>query len=329
MKRLLIFSAAAVAAAAVAVPAVAGLAGNPSFSHKPPVHVPSQAQLVQFDDHGRAVRTTTPSTPGDDHRRPGPARITEPGDDRGHATEPGDDRGGDRVTREPEPGDDRGRPATEPGDDRGGDRTLTSLLATAADVDVVGEAADGAQALEEVAATNPDVVLTDLSMPVMDGVAATRALRTGHPDTRVVVLSSFSDRSRVREAVAAGATGYVLKDCTPDELLAAVRSAADGHAPLDPRVAGALLPGRDAASPAEQLSGRERQVLRLAGKGLANKQIGRELGISERTVKVHLGNVFRRIGVADRTPAALWAREHLDDLGVSLKSRSLRSRAST
>lgn len=125
MKRLLIFSATAVAAAAVAGPAVAGLAGNPSFSHKLPVHVPSQAQLVQFDDHGRAVHTITPSTPGDEHRRPGrPGRTTEPGDDRGHTTEPGDDRGrgvepgddrgGVRVTREPEPGDDRGaggRPA--------------------------------------------------------------------------------------------------------------------------------------------------------------------------------------------------------------------------
>ena len=189
---------------------------------------------------------------------------------------------------------------------------LTSLLATAAGVEVVGEAADGAHALEQVAATRPDVVLMDLSMPVMDGVTATRALRTRHPETRVVVLSSFSDRSRVREAVAAGATGYVLKDCTPDELLSAVRSAAVGHAPLDPRVAGALLPGRDTASPAELLSERDQQVLRLAGKGLANKQIGRELGTSERTVKGHLGNVFRRIGVTDRTSAALWAREHLE-----------------
>ena len=189
---------------------------------------------------------------------------------------------------------------------------LMSLLATAANGEVVGEAADGAQALEQVAATSPDVVLMDLSMPVMDGVTATRALRTRHPETRVVVLSSFSDRSRVREAVAAGATGYVLKDCTPDELLSAVRSAADGHAPLDPRVAGALLPGRDTASPAELLSERDQQVLRLAGKGLANKQIGRELGTSERTVKGHLGNVFRRIGVTDRTSAALWAREHLE-----------------
>ncbi|HEY3718188.1 MAG TPA: response regulator transcription factor [Jatrophihabitantaceae bacterium] len=190
---------------------------------------------------------------------------------------------------------------------------LTSVLATAEDLEVVGEAADGAQALALVASTAPDVVLMDLSMPVMDGVAATRALRADHPSIRVVVLSSSSDRARVRDAIAAGATGYVLKDCTPDELLAAIRSAANGHAPLDPRVAGALLPSRDAATPAEQLSDRERQVLRLASKGLANKQIGRELGITERTVKVHLGNIYRRIGVTDRTSAALWARDHLSE----------------
>ena len=190
---------------------------------------------------------------------------------------------------------------------------LLSLLATASDIEVVGEAADGAQAVELVASEKPDVVLMDLSMPVMDGVAATRAVRSDNPDTRVVVLSSFSDRTRVRDALSAGATGYVLKDCTPEELLAAVRSAAEGNAPLDPRVASALLPGRDAASPADQISDRERQVLRLASKGLANKQIGRELGITERTVKVHLGNIFRRIGVTDRTSAAMWAREHLTD----------------
>jgi DNA-binding NarL/FixJ family response regulator len=190
---------------------------------------------------------------------------------------------------------------------------LTSLLATADDIEVVGEAADGVQALNLVASTQPDVVLMDLSMPVLDGVAATRALRRDHPDTHVVVLSSFSDQDRVREAIAAGATGYVLKDCTPDVLLAAIRSAALGHAPLDPRVAMALLPGA-ATTAAEQLSDRELQVLRLAAKGLANKQIGRALGIAERTVKVHLGNIYRRIGVTDRTSAAMWARDHLADL---------------
>ncbi len=187
---------------------------------------------------------------------------------------------------------------------------LVSLLGSAPDVEVVGEAADGAAALELAARNEIDVVLMDLSMPVLDGVAATRLFREQHPSVRVVVLSSFSDQSRVRDAIAAGATGYVLKDTGPDEMLAAVRSAAAGQTPLDPRVAGALLPATGADS-GPQLSDRELQVLRLASKGLANKQIGRMLGITERTVKVHLGNVFRRIGVADRTSAALWARENL------------------
>ncbi|PZS20220.1 MAG: DNA-binding response regulator [Pseudonocardiales bacterium] len=189
---------------------------------------------------------------------------------------------------------------------------LTSLLGAAADVEVVGEAPDGARALELAAAVDADVVLMDLSMPVMDGVDATRKLLADHPQLRVVILTSFSDQGRVRDALAAGAIGYILKDCMPDELLAAVRSAARGHAPLDPRVAGALLPAR--SSPADELSDRELQVLRLASQGMANKQIGRALGIAERTVKVHLGSVFRRIGVGDRTSAALWAREHLPDL---------------
>ncbi len=188
---------------------------------------------------------------------------------------------------------------------------LTSLLNAATDVEVVGEAADGAEAFTVAAAVEADVVLMDLSMPVMDGVTATRRLLAEQPTLRVVVLTSFADQARVRDALAAGAIGYVLKDCLPEELLAAVRSAAKGHAPLDPRVAGALLPS--ASSPVDELSERELQVLRLASQGLANKQIGRSLGIAERTVKVHLGNVFRRIGVSDRTSAALWAREHLPE----------------
>jgi DNA-binding NarL/FixJ family response regulator len=127
---------------------------------------------------------------------------------------------------------------------------------------------------------------------------------------KVVALTSFSDRQRVSEALAAGAVGYLLKDCAPDELLAAVRAAAAGQVPLDPRVAGVLLPSQQ-PEPAELLSERETQVLRLTAAGLANKQIGRRLGISESTVKVHLGNIFKRLGVSDRTSAALWAREHL------------------
>ena len=149
-------------------------------------------------------------------------------------------------------------------------------------------------------------------MPVLDGVEATRRIVAARPDAAVVVLTSFSDTARVGDALAAGAIGYLLKDCDPRDLVAAVRSAALGHAPLDPRVARSLLPTRT-ESPADRLSARERQVLRLIGQGMANKQIGRALGISERTVKVHVGHVFRQIGVADRTSAALWGKEHLGD----------------
>ena len=187
---------------------------------------------------------------------------------------------------------------------------LITLLEAAADIQVAGEAADGRQALEAAKAASPDVVLMDLSMPVLDGVAATRLLLAELPRTRVVALTSFSDRQRVTDVLAAGATGYVLKDSRPDDLLAAVRAAADGHVPLDPRVAAALLPSREVPL-TEQLSEREKQVLRLVAAGLANKQIARRLGIAESTVKVHTGNIFRRIGVTDRTSAALWAKEHL------------------
>ncbi len=175
---------------------------------------------------------------------------------------------------------------------------------------VVGEAADGAEALAAVAELAPDVVLMDISMPGTDGIAATRALIERGFTGAVVMLTSFSDRARVVDAVAAGAVGYLLKDSEPVEVVAAVRAAAAGHAPLDPRVASALLPTRR-DDPAADLSAREREVLELVAEGLANKQIARQLGIAERTVKVHLGSVFRRIGVTDRTSAALWAREHL------------------
>lgn len=192
---------------------------------------------------------------------------------------------------------------------------LAALLDSAEDLQVVGQAENGRSALVLAEELRPDVILMDLSMPVMDGVEATRLLLRSHPDSVVVVLTSFSDRERVTEALRAGAVGYLLKDCDPRDLLAAVRSAAEGHSPLDPRVARALLPTTEPASPAEGLSGRELQVLALVARGLANKQIGRSLGISERTVKAHLGKVFRQIGVGDRTSAALWAREHLPPAG--------------
>lgn len=194
---------------------------------------------------------------------------------------------------------------------------LAALLDAADDLDVVAEAADGLEALELARAHRPAVVLMDLSMPIMDGVQATRQLMTELPETYVVVLTSFADRDRVAEALSSGAIGYLLKDCDPHELLSAVRAAAKGLTPLDPRVAGALLPKVVTVQPQVEaaavpsLSVREREVLALVSNGLPNKQIGRQLGISERTVKVHLGNIFRRIGVGDRTSAALWARENL------------------
>ncbi len=191
---------------------------------------------------------------------------------------------------------------------------LAAMLAATDDIVVVGQAGDGMAAVKAVARERPDVVLMDLSMPVVDGVEATRLVVAEHPQVNVVVLTSFDDHERVTEALAAGAVGYQLKDCEPADLLAAVRAAAAGHAPIDPRVARALLPDRSSGGPEDEMSPREVEVLRLVTQGLANKQIGRALGISERTVKAHLGRVFRQIGVADRTSAALWARDHLDGL---------------
>lgn len=189
---------------------------------------------------------------------------------------------------------------------------LAVLLDATDDMTVVGQVGDGAEAVRAVSETAPDVVLMDLSMPVMDGVQATRLILQQQPEVKVLVLTSFSDRDRVNDALVAGAVGYQLKDCEAAELLTAVRSAAAGHAPIDARVARALLPERSLERPEDSLSPRETQVLRLVADGLANKQIGRALGITERTVKAHLGRVFRQIGVADRTSAALWARDHLE-----------------
>jgi DNA-binding NarL/FixJ family response regulator len=191
---------------------------------------------------------------------------------------------------------------------------LAGLLGPTDDMDV-SEASGGVMAVAVARELHPDVILMDLSMPDMDGVEATRRILEEQPGTSVVVLTSFADQARVAEALAAGAVGYLLKDCEPRDVLAAVRSAALGHAPIDPRVARALLPAASAHRK-KSLSAREIEVLRLLTQGMANKQIGRALGITERTVKVHVGSVFRRIGVTDRISAAMWARDNLPEPGA-------------
>ncbi len=190
---------------------------------------------------------------------------------------------------------------------------LEQLLATTADIDIVGSAANGVEALERVASLAPDVVLMDLSMPEMDGIEATRRITLDHPASRVLVLTSFSDRVRILDALSAGADGYVLKHADPDDIAAAIRTIHGGGSPLDPKAARTLLDSRRAGRDTPQLTGREREVLLLVRDGLANKQIARRLGIAERTVKAHLTSVFQRLGVADRTQAALWASTHLAD----------------
>lgn len=189
---------------------------------------------------------------------------------------------------------------------------LERLIGTTDDIELVGTAADGREAIDVVRREAPDVVLMDLSMSGMDGVEATRRIVADDPDARVVVLTSFGEESRILEALNAGARGYLLKHIESDDLLDAIRAAHAGDAPLDPRVGRVLLEQRGQRSgSAGELTRRETEVLGLVGQGLANKQIARRLGIGERTVKAHLTSIFQRLGVTDRVQAALWARENL------------------
>ena len=184
---------------------------------------------------------------------------------------------------------------------------LEQLLQTFDDVEFVAAASGGEEAVRLCAEHQPDVLLLDLSMPDLDGIEVTRRLRGVAPETMIVVFTSFSDRERIVQALDAGAVGYLLKDAEPEELHSAVRAAARGEAPITPRAAAALLADRRDRPAEVPLTAREREVLGLVVEGLANKQIARRMGISEKTVKGHLTNLFQLIGVADRTQAALWA----------------------
>ncbi|MBS1881155.1 MAG: response regulator transcription factor [Actinobacteria bacterium] len=186
---------------------------------------------------------------------------------------------------------------------------IESLLAVAEDIEIVGAVGDGETAVALAAELEPDVILIDLSMPRLDGIAATARIVADRADARVIVLTAFADRERILGALDAGALGYLLKDAAPEELLSGVRAAARGEAPLAPKVASELLAARAAERDAG-LTEREREVLELVAEGMPNKLIARRLEISEKTVKAHLTRVFERIGVTDRTQAALWARRH-------------------
>ncbi|MEA2316229.1 MAG: hypothetical protein QOD44_418 [Solirubrobacteraceae bacterium] len=187
---------------------------------------------------------------------------------------------------------------------------LVQLLMNARDMEVVGTARGGSEAVALATSTRPDVVLMDLLMPDVDGVAATRAIRATVPGARVVILTSFSEPDGILRALDAGATGYLLKECDPDELYRAVRAAARGESPLAPKAAGTVIAARAARLRGGTLSAREREVLLLLAKGYPNKVIGRELGISEKTVKSHMTRILSTLDVADRTQAALWAERH-------------------
>jgi DNA-binding NarL/FixJ family response regulator len=203
-------------------------------------------------------------------------------------------------------------------------RGLLTVLGGEPDLEVVGAAEGGMRALDLIAqlderAQRPDVVVMDLEMAPVDGIETTRQIRSRYDDVEVVALTSFGEEERVRAALEAGASGYVLKDADVDDVAAAVRAAHRGELQLDPAVARLLMSSlrgisRDDVSSA--LTSRELEVLALVGTGRANKEIAAELSISERTARTHVSNILRKLRLASRTQAALWAvREGLVDVG--------------
>jgi NarL family two-component system response regulator LiaR len=194
---------------------------------------------------------------------------------------------------------------------------LRGFLALQEGIEVVGEAADGDEALAAAERLQPDVILMDLVMPRVGGVEAMRRLRERLPRARVIVLTSFTDDEQLLPSLRAGAAGYLLKNVQPQELVRAIRTAHAGGALLDPMVAARLLDSLagDAEPERERLTGRERDVLALLARGLSNKQIAFELSLAEKTVKSHVSRILDKLGVDDRTQAALLAvREGLVSL---------------
>jgi DNA-binding NarL/FixJ family response regulator len=193
-------------------------------------------------------------------------------------------------------------------------RGLLGFLELLDDITVVGEADNGRTALEVARSVQPDVVLMDLLMPEVDGIAATASIKSEMPDVEVVALTSFVEEARVTAALEAGASGFILKDAEADDVANAIRAAYRGEVRLDPAVAGLLarrVRERASAPPAQEaLTDREREVLALVARGLSNKAIAERLAITERTARTHVSNILGKLGLASRTQAALYAVEH-------------------
>ncbi len=185
---------------------------------------------------------------------------------------------------------------------------LRALLDTESDVEVVGEATNGNEALAMVGALHPDLVLMDLQMPELDGVAATRGIRREYDTVEILILTTYDTDADIGRAIDAGATGYLLKDASREELIRAIRTAAQGESVLSPQVASRVL-GKMRAPAEEALSAREIEVLLEVSHGLSNREVGRSLHISEATVRTHLLHIFAKLGVHDRTAAVTVALE--------------------
>jgi NarL family two-component system response regulator LiaR len=187
---------------------------------------------------------------------------------------------------------------------------LEMFLALDEELEVVGEAKNGVEALRLARELKPDVVLMDLLMPVMDGIAATGAIRRELPETEVIALTSVLEDRAIVDAIRAGAIGYLLKDTEADELRRAIKAAAAGQVQLSPEVARRLMQEMRVPKDPEPLTEREREVLRLLARGRSNKEIAAELVIGEKTVKTHVSNILGKLGLLDRTQAALYAVKH-------------------
>ncbi|CEG29736.1 response regulator [Bacillus sp. B-jedd] len=191
-------------------------------------------------------------------------------------------------------------------------RGLAFYLKTQPDFEIAGEAANGEEAVKKAAELKPDIVLMDLDMPVMDGITATAKIKEQQPDMKIMILTSFSDQNHVIPAVEAGAMGYQLKDVEPDELAASIRRLASGENQLHPKATSHLLSQisanqKEMKKPLDELTKREKEVLKEIASGKSNKEISASLFITEKTVKTHVSSILSKLDLADRTQAALYA----------------------